>query len=262
MEELDCMKLYEDPDQYDIEYDDLKDDIDYYLKRIPAGQHVLELGCGTGRVSIELAREGRKVTGLDISRPMLEVASQKAHEAGVGIELLEADCRNFLLNKGFPWVIFPFNSFCHLHDLSSIEGCLRSVVNHLEPDGRFILDLVNPTYELLTCSPDDNPAVAEFPDTLGRGQIVIREFAVYDELAQIKRITWTYWLGDGLVKTTHLNMRLFYPQEIDGLLHYNGLEVIERSGNYDGCPFADGSPRHLLVCRVAKNQKNQRSSFI
>jgi SAM-dependent methyltransferase len=252
---LDCMELYNSPRQYDIEYDDLKDDIPYYLDRIaPKGSSVLELACGTGRVTMELAKAGFSMTGLDISEAMLSTAKAKAAAEGLGegeggIRWVLGDCRSFRFDRKFPWVIFPFNSLCHLHHRESVEACFARVREHLLPHGTFLLDLVNPSYELLTCDPDENPPVMEYYDEDAGGIVVIREHAEYHQISQVKRITWTYWHKDELLKTSHLTMRLFYPQEIDALLYYNGFEVIERTGDYRSSRFIDYSPRQMLVCK-------------
>lgn len=246
-----CLDLYRLPYQYDIEYGDYADDIPYYLARLGSiPGPVLELACGTGRVTLPLARAGYDITGLDFSEDMLGLAQEKASAANLHADWVWSDCRSFRLGRLYSRILLPFNSLCHLHDRESVEACFSRVVEHLAVNGQFILDLANPSYELLTCDLDDNAPVAEYCDVNTGQMVLIREQAVYDESAQTKCITWTYYIGERLLRTAYLDMRLFYPMEMEALLHYSGLKVIERLGGYAGEPYTFRCSRQLLVCEA------------
>ncbi|RKX41844.1 MAG: class I SAM-dependent methyltransferase [Thermotogae bacterium] len=252
MKPIDCESLYRDPRHYDLQHKDFVDDIPFYLRQIKKyGEPVLELACGTGRVTIPIAEQGIKITGLDISTPMLSYAKRKATMKGVDVEWVKADCRGFKLDKKFKLVFFPFNSIAHLHDLESIESCFLCVKAHLEDDGRFIIDVFNPRLDILMRDPSKRYPVAEYPDPDGRGTVVITENNTYDAASQINRIKWYYKMGDQAEEIVEeLNMRIFYPQELDALLHYNGFTIESKFGNYDESPFVSTSPKQLIVCRT------------
>jgi SAM-dependent methyltransferase len=249
--EIDCADLYSDGRHYDHQNKDFTQDIPFYLRQIEKyGDPVLELACGTGRITIPIAEEGFRVTGLDVSEPMLSHAKRKAIEKGLDIEWVKADCRNFKLNKKFSLIFFPFNSIAHLHDLASLEACLSCVKEHLTSQGRFIIDIFNPSLDILVRDPTRRYPVAEYPDPDGRGTVVITGNNVYDTASQVNRIKWYYNIGDGSKEfVVENNMRILYPQELDALLHYNGFTIEAKFGSYDEMPFESTLPRQLVICR-------------
>jgi ubiquinone/menaquinone biosynthesis C-methylase UbiE len=117
-----------DGKQYDAHFGPYTHDVPFYLRQIRKyGEPVLELACGTGRITIPLAEKGIKITGLDISKSMLSQAKKNSKEKGVDVEWVKADCRDFRLKKKFNLIFFPINSICHLMDIESVESCFRCV---------------------------------------------------------------------------------------------------------------------------------------
>jgi len=118
-----------------------------------AGDPILELACGTGIITIELARAGSQVTGLDISADMLEVAREKmaCEESDVRsrIRLVEADMRAFALDERFGGVFLPSNSFGYLTASDDRRSCLQAIYDHLRPGGLLVLEERNYTPEVL-----------------------------------------------------------------------------------------------------------------
>jgi len=251
MKPSDCEPLYRDGRHYDLENAGLVEDIPFYLGLIRRfGQPVLELACGTGRITIPIAEAGYQVTGLDLSPGMLSTAKAKAAARNVRVEWVQADCREFDLGMQFAFCFFPFNSIAHLHDLESLEACFAQVRAHLAPQGRFVIDIFNPKLEYFTRETGARRTVTEYQDPDGRGLVVITEDNVYDRATQVNRIKWHFSIGgreDSMVE--ELNMRIFYPQELDALLKYNGLPVEAKYGDLDGSPFRSDSPKQLVVCR-------------
>jgi SAM-dependent methyltransferase len=253
MKSPDCQGLYSDGRHYDRQHKGITDDIPFYLRQArKCGGPVLELACGTGRIALVLAQEGIPVSGLDISEPMLAEARRKAAAAGLNIDLIHADCRDFDLAARFKLIFLPFNSIAHLHDLESIEACFSAVERHLASSGRFIVDIFNPRLDILLRSPSERYPVAEYPDPDGRGTVVVTENNVYDTATQVNRIRWYYRIGqDGKEVVHKLNMRVFFPQELDSLLVYNGFFIEAKYGDYDETPFGSDSPKQIPVCRLA-----------
>jgi SAM-dependent methyltransferase len=151
---------------YDLVHAGLPGEAEFYLKRaMGCGGDVLELACGTGRVAISVARSGLGVVGLDLSRPMLERCEIKWSEArdqspnSVGtLELVHDDMRTFDLKRRFDRIIMPYRSFMHLLRPEDQLACLERVAAHLEPDGRFIMNMWIPSvayiYAFSTAPPE------------------------------------------------------------------------------------------------------------
>lgn len=136
-------------DFYDLVYSE-QFDSDFYLKEAKKAEGpVLELGCGTGRIAIKLAKEGIDVTGLDMSEKMLELLKRNAHQAGVKVKTYLGDMRDFNIEEKFRLAVFPYRSFLHLLSTADREKTLANVYNHLEEGGKVILHVYNPSQEEL-----------------------------------------------------------------------------------------------------------------
>lgn len=224
-------------------------------REAPGG--VLELGCGTGRVTLPLAAVNADVVGLDRSPIMLARAQEKERErtsaqatAGAGataVTWVAGDARDFELGRRFDLIIFPNNAICHLHERAEIRACLRRVWAHLTPEGRFVVETFNPSLALLTRGGESHP-VAEYRDREGE-RIVVTETARYDAATQIEHITWRYRQDDGVEVERTLDLRMFFPQEFLGLLEANGFVVEAALGDFAGAHFSSAARRHIVICR-------------
>jgi SAM-dependent methyltransferase len=202
-------------------------------------------------LALALAGAGVNVTGLDLSEPMLAQARRKAAERHVGVEWVQADCRDFALQRRFGLVFFPANALLHLLDWRDLQSCLERVKAHLKPDGAFVFEIFNPGLALLTRAPDQRYPVGAYPDPDGRETVTITENNVYDPASQINHVRWYYRIESQAEETTAtLDLRMYYPQEIEALLHYNGFDLHARYGDYDETPFTGQSSRQLLVCTL------------
>jgi ubiquinone/menaquinone biosynthesis C-methylase UbiE len=128
---------------------DSVDDIPFYVElarqAAERGEAVLELGCGTGRVTIPMAQVGADVTGLDSSPAMLDIARAKAQQAGVAVTWVEGDMANFELGRMFGLVTIPFRSFLHLVTDEEHRECLAAIHRHLVPGGQVALNFYVPS---------------------------------------------------------------------------------------------------------------------
>jgi len=97
--------------------------------------------------------------------------------------------------------------------------------------------------------PDKRYSVAKYPDPDGKRTVTITENNIYDTAAQINRIKWYYKVGREK-KVVENNMRIFFPQELDALLIYNGFTIEHKFGNYDEAPFNSESPNQLIICHM------------
>lgn len=243
-----------DPIRDGRHYDALKaqNDVPFYLSQAQMARGpVLEIGCGTGRVTIPLAAAGAEITGLDVSASMLEEAKRKAQERGATVRWVEADARHFDLGRRFAAILMPFNTLQFFRDKPSLTQVFDRVKCHLEEDGRFILDVFNPQVSFLAADPVQRYERARYPDPYGRGEVVLEESREYLADRQIIRSTRYYHLGDQPdVAPSSLELRCFFPCELDLLLEHHGFRLNEKYGDFDGTPFGKSSPKQICVCSV------------
>ena len=139
--------IYLNPNLYDALHNDIGTDenvIKYYAKK--CNGPVLEIACGTGRLSKYIIDLGLPYTGIDNSKPFLNISVQKFGKNGT---FLYNDMRDFKLAKKFDFIFIGFNSFLHNLTDEDALNCLRSVRNHLNDNGLFLLSIFLPDPEFL-----------------------------------------------------------------------------------------------------------------
>ena len=168
--------LYDRPDLYDlIAPSDPALECFYVATAGERGGRILDLACGSGRLTIPLARSGLQVTGGDLSAKMLERARRSAEALTVELDLVQLDMRHFDLNgRTFDTIIVAMNSILHLHSLDDLSGFFRSVARHLSPKGRLVFDAFFPNVAMLSGDPDKRQLVGVIVhDT--QGKIIVEE---------------------------------------------------------------------------------------
>lgn len=216
-------------------------DLPFYLglarEAAGLGQGVLELACGTGRVTIPTASEGISVVGLDRSPAMLEVARSKTGSAG-NPRWIEAEMTGFQLNEQFGLVIIPFRSFMHLTTAAEQKDCLRLVKEHLVESGRLALNFLNP--EILPIAGRSTTARRTAPGYSNAKHSLEEEQAVEERLDR-----------DALISRVHRGQRLRYVfrAEMEYLLADAGFEVEELCGWFDHEPVEKDSSELVWVAR-------------
>lgn len=251
MKLLDCMNIYEDAEFYDQEFAHSVHEIPFYLKQAKlAGDPVLEVACGTGRLTLPLAKEGVGITGLDISGPMLERARHKAGIEGLSIVWLQQDCRQITVDRNFALIFSAANAMQHLLDLDSVNAFLQSARQALQPDGTLILDVFNPDPLKLARTADTHSYLKTFNDMDGN-EIRVETVSGYDRVGQILDFTLFYLRKNVLIKTKHIQMRCFFAEELLYLCRLNGLKVMRRVGDYDESSFDNNSPKQIIFCSLA-----------
>ena len=245
------MKLdpYADPGLYDRVIAAGLDDLPYYMGLAKEARGpVLELACGSGRLTLPLAKAGVEVCGLDSSEAMLDAAETKAAAEGLQVEWVRADMRHFQLGRPFALVILAFNSLQHLLERSEVEALLKRVRSHLAPGGRFAFDVHNPKLDLLARDPVERYFVEPSPEAR-EDEVVMWEGVRYDSAAQVNHITWTLkGVSGGEEREIRLALRQYFPQELRALLEYNGFKVEHCYGDFGKKPFGDGDLKQVLVC--------------
>lgn len=219
----------------------------YVNKAKKYGGPILDLACGTGRMTIPIAKEGISVIGLDISAKMLDQAKRNAKNENLEIEWIEADMTNFNLGKKFSLILIPAAAVNWVLENRSIENCLSCVKTHLKRNGRFIFNVFNPNLEILQRDPSNVYPVYEYPDPNGEGNVNVTESNTYDKATQINYVNSYHKIGEQEI-IKKLNLRMYFPQELDALLYYNGFIIDHKYGNFNEEPFNSDSNMQIIIC--------------
>jgi ubiquinone/menaquinone biosynthesis C-methylase UbiE len=244
--------LYENDWLYDLVHEKSSDSeqIAFYENQINLyGQPVLELACGSGNYLVTLQQKDVEISGLDVSAEMLGAAEDRASSKALESDLINADMREFDLDQLFSLIFVAGNSFQHLNNIEDVESTFDSVKRHLEPGGRFIVEVFNPSLQLLTRDPQIRYFVGEYKTD--EGWIVIEENVFYDPATQINHIHWHYrnqWAKEE--NTVTFSMRQFFPQEFDYLFEKNGFRIEQKFGDFDQSAFTSKSPKQIIVAVV------------
>ena len=239
--------LYTEPAYYRMLFDGRANDLDFYLLHTSGDVgEVLELGVGTGRVAVHLAREGRRVLGVDRSPEMLDaLASRLAAEppeVAARVRAVRADSRELRLPGRFSRISCPFNGLAHLHEDEDLGAFFAAVRRHLAPDGRFAFDVMVPDPTLLQ---GGSSYVPRFEHPRTGEPCRTEETYAYDTLRQVLTIRTeiTPRLGSAPPHVLELSLRQFFPRETRLLLAHHGLELLERADLGDSLGY---------VCRPAR----------
>lgn len=212
-----------------------------------AGGSILELGCGTGRIAIPIAESGFEVVGIDSSENMLTYAREKVDGKDLGLQFIHSDMRAFSMDRKFDLIILPSNNLCHLLTCPEADACFQNVAAHLVGGGLFVVDVFVPDLNILSRGSDNEEGWAEYEDPDGRGQVRVTATATYDEKTQIREISTRRQISGYPDHVGHLKMRMYFPQELDGLLRDNGFAIEEKFGGYESEPFSEKSAKQIII---------------
>jgi SAM-dependent methyltransferase len=219
------------------------------------GSPILELGCGTGRVLLPLAREGYQVTGVEVSSAMLELARRKVDAQALAgrITLVQQDMRELTLDRRFNLAFAAINSFLHLPNTDEQLATLGRIRNHLNPGGLLLLDLFNPDLDRLLgfrgqvrldkvmVEPGTGHRLMRFAtERVDVGQQTIDITYIVDEVD-----------GAGHVQRTvfPFSLRYLFRYELELLLRHSGFVVEAIYGSYDLDEYSGDSARMVAVAR-------------
>lgn len=226
-------------------------DLQFYKKWLPKNKEakILELCCGTGRLTVPIAKAGYNICGVDYTSSMLEQANVKASEAGLEINFIEADIRSLNLQEKFDFIFIPFNSIHHLYKNEDLFKAFNGVKNHLKEGGLFLLDCFNPNIQYIVEGEKEQRKIAEYTTEDGRA-VLIKQTMRYESATQINRIEWHYFLNGEFHSIQNLDMRLFFPQELDSYLEGAGFEITHKFGSFEEERFENKSEKQIFVCKT------------
>jgi SAM-dependent methyltransferase len=256
--------MWLDPDLYDAENaDDPAFDLRFWesVVREVAPRRMLELACGTGRLTLPLARLGiaEELVGIDSSAPFLERLRERlageAEPVREAVRVLEGDMCAPAVDGTFDLVAVPFNSLAYLITREDRLACLRSARALLAPGGRLAFDLIQPRYDFIAEALQPSPPLRVDVDhpapEYGVARFLRTYSDAYDAGTQTLRSANRYEIHrtDGRVEhqVGDLDWHIYFPEELELLLEAAGLTVVERFGDYDRGPWTATSRRYLWL---------------
>src|SRR5258708_36015792 len=220
------------------------------------GDPVVELGCGTGRITMALAEAGKRVTGLDLSERMLERAVKKRAELRVEARerghLVQGDMTQFDLGERFRLIIIPFRPFQHLLVVRQQVDCLECVRKHLAAGGRLILDVLQTDAERMHAPVHMREMlVTEYKSADGRQVRISERVAAFHRAEQRNDVEMIFSIAHQDGRQERLvfawPLRYFFRYEVEHLLARCGFRVTALHGNFDRSVLADSSPEMIFV---------------
>ena len=255
--------MWDDALLYELENaDDPAFDLAFWSELVTSlrPRRLLELACGTGRLTLPLARlrVADEIVGLDSSAAFLEHARSRVDGTG-DVRFIEGDMRDPQLDGPFDLVIVPFNSLAYLLDFEDRVAALRAARSLLSAGGRFAFDLVAPRYEFLAEASGSCPPVrldADHPaPELGVARFIRSYVDTYDATTQTLHSLNRYEIHhtDGRVehRVGDVRWHIHFPSELESLLALAGLRPVERYGSWARDPWTPTARRILWICEAA-----------
>jgi SAM-dependent methyltransferase len=254
-----------DPRIYDIVWTGpFRGDIDWYRqKAIDCGGAVLELGAGTGRITLPVARAGVSICALDADGGMLGELRRKIALEPIDVQqriaIVESDMRSFRIDRTFALVMIPFRAFLHNLTTEDQLACLRCAREHLTANGRIAFNVFHPSLEYMAHHAGPLAGVWRWSATYTApdGSVVMRsEASRYDTVRQRvhSQLRYEMYGADGNLTRTflqRLELAYLYSGDIRSLLEKSGFIDISISGGFGGEPFATDTDELVVEARAA-----------
>jgi SAM-dependent methyltransferase len=206
----------------------------------PAEGEVLDIACGYGRHAIEFGQRGYRVTGLDLSLPLLIRAADEAQRRNLSVNFVHADMREMAYDSQFDAAYCVLTSFGYFDEETNLRVA-SSICRAIKPGGRFLVDTINRDY-----------IVSDLPSRTwweGDGCVVLEEvdFNFHTSRVLIRR---SIVFGDGRQVENEISIRAYSLHELGRVLRRAGFQILEASGSLANKePFLGASSRHVvLVC--------------
>jgi SAM-dependent methyltransferase len=256
-----------DPEIYDLFHppdrdDGEESDIRFYRELAEqTGGPVLELGVGTGRTLLPVARQGHEIHGLDSSPRMLDALRKRLEsepeEVRRRVKVLEGDMGAFELPDRFAMIQIPFRGFLHNVTRAAQLGCLRACSDHLLDGGVLAFSVFHPSLEFMGQNSGALSGVwrwrGERPFPSG-GFVTLSDCTSYDTVHQrlSARLRYERYDSAGRLQFAHLHrleLAYLYPRDIQALLRECGFVEIAIEGGFDGGPFTDDRQELIVHAR-------------
>ena len=208
------------------------------LARLAGSGRALELAIGTGRIGIPLVRRGVPVTGIELSAPM--VAELRAKIGEDELPVVVGDMATTQVPGEFSLVYLVWNSLSNLTAQQEQVACFRNAAQHLEPGGRFVIELLVPPLRRLP------PGQVAVPFDVSEAHTGFDTFDLVTQRCESHHYTQQ---PDGSVRYDVGHFRYLWPAECDLMAQLAGMELESRAEDWSGRPFTSESEQHVSVWR-------------
>jgi SAM-dependent methyltransferase len=195
----------------------------------------LELGVGTGRIALPLARRGVHVQGIDLSEAM--VARLQAKAGAEQILVTIGDFATATVDGTFSVAYLVANTIMNLTTQDEQVACFQNVAAQLEPDGCFVIEVLVPGLQRLP------PGETFQPFDVSPNHLGVDEY----DVATQGLVSHHYWLEGDDVEVVPIPFRFVWPSELDLMAQLAGLSLRERWGGWQREPFTSDSRLHVSV---------------
>ncbi len=204
---------------------------------------VFDLSCGDGRHSVEWARRGYRVTGLDLSAELLEKARERTKALELDIEFIRGDMRDIPYTDSFDLLVNFFTSFGYFREDEENALVLKAIFNALRPGGRFLMDYLNRDHVLQTIVPRDRKEIDGA--VLEQSRWISGDS---DKPGSHVRINKQVIMTEGdKSRTYEESVRMYTLEEMFDMTSAAGLAITHTFGDFDGRPVDPDAPRLILI---------------
>ena len=226
------------------------DDLPFWLSLADQrGDPILELGCGTGRVTLPLAGAGHRMYGIDNDQGMLTALGEDLTlNLTSRVHVWLGDMTSFRIALNFPLIIMPCNTFSTL-SLVERTTTLARVAGHLLEEGTFAVSLPNPT-TLKSLPYHSDPVIEDiYPHPIDGQPVQVS--SGWERTGDQFTVTWHYdhLFPDGSVErtTSHARHNLVSAEQIGAELDVAGLRISQCYGDFDGSPYSADGPYFIFL---------------
>lgn len=225
------------------------EDFDFWPACLSGREKILEIACGTGRITIPLLKLGKRITALDYSSEMLELLYRKTEAYRDQLTIVNGDMRNYKLNQRFDAVIITANSVNHLENPWDLEKTLKCAAEHLFVGGLLIFDALHPELHHLLRDKQHQYDHDEFIVQKTGEKITVYENSEYDRKTQTSSVDYYYTDESGETKVLSIKNHFFFPQELDYIVSKSDFDVLRKLGTYTGEEFTSESKEQIYILK-------------
>jgi len=213
---------------------------------LKAGASVLDLCCGQGRHSVQLAKSGLRVTGLDLNPDYVELAQQAAKASKVEVETVTADMREIPFANKFDAIVNMYSSFGYLESEAEDLKVLESATKALKTRGQLLLDMLNREWAIDNYIQNDWHTGADGTLYVERRDLDLATSRMHVHFIVVDP------KGGRRESIGHI-IRLYTLTEITRLLERVGMRVTKVFGGFEGEEYGIGTRRMIIVATKAAN---------
>ena len=241
---------YRMADFYDDYYGRNVGDIKFWVEACKNAKNILEVACGTGRITFPIIESGKKVYALDYSQAMLNILKEKADIKNYtedNLEIFCQDMRSMELPLKFDVILITSNSINHLEKTEDFEKMLNSAYSLLNEDGLLIFDALKPRFKYLMRNMNEYYDNDEFILSKTEEKIKICENSKYDHATQINNVNYYYTDSKGKQTILNIKVRLYFPQELDYIISKSKFQIKNKYDWYDLREFKGKTNEQIYI---------------